>query len=601
MTAGLGLRVGDTTATAVLYRSGDPIGEPLTVVRNSTLQLGENESILGPPADRPGVLSRFVAQSSDPDGVVDLDGNSYRAVDLVATATSGLLMAAAVQFPDQFTAGSAPQTVATHPSHWDEPAVEALREALDYVGLESVLLVPDAVAAVAWLEATHGSLGDAVVAVYHLGSTGLDVSLVRTGADAGLLRPSTFTTRFGCDDLDRTVVEHVLVAVATELGPVDTTDPAIRAELTTLRERCRAAREQLSTQDSATVSVEVAGAHTSVTLTRAELDDMLRGPLTGALTLVEETVRAHDLDPSTVLAVLLAGGGATTPLLAELAAQSLAVAPVSAPQPGLITVQGAAILALGADHALLAAAGIAPTRAGGIVAAGAGAWPTTTPDEAGEVSADAFPSPAPDDAETDAIPVVTPDAGAETAWGAAVMPSADTVLPSAEPVAPLAAESAAESTPRGRSDRAVLIGVGGAIALIVAAIGAGVALMPRDDAGTDLPHITPVTLVTTTAVTTTTTLRPTTTTSTVPFPTVTTTTVPPTTTTTTVPPTTTTTTVPPTTTTTTVPPTTTTTTVPTTTTTTKTTTTTRTTTKPTTTTTKTTTKTTTPPTPTPEV
>ncbi|WP_169888577.1 Hsp70 family protein, partial [Rhodococcus tukisamuensis] len=404
MTAGLGLRVGDTTATAILQRGGDLLDEPPAVVRAATLLLGEDAAVLGAPADREGVLSRFTSRVGDPAGLSAPDGTSYLAEDLVATAVSGLLLAATAEFPDDFPNNAALPVVATYPSHWDAATVAALREALDHVGQASVTLMPDAVAAVAWLEAAHGPLGDAVVAVYHLGSAGLDVSLVRTGEDAGLLRPSTYTTLFGGDSLDRTVVEHVLSVVAADLGPVDTADPATRAQLTTLRERCREAREQLSTQDTAAVPVEVGGAHTSVTLTRTELDEMLRGQVAGSLTMVEESIRAHELEPAGVRTVLLTGGGSAMPLVAELAAQTLDLPTVSAPEPGRAVAHGAAILAGGAGPALLASGGIALAVGGVALAADAAA-----------LDGDAAPaSPLDGDADTDSIPVVTPDAGLST-------------------------------------------------------------------------------------------------------------------------------------------------------------------------------------------
>ncbi|MGW6694753.1 Hsp70 family protein [Rhodococcus sp. NPDC054953] len=453
---GIGLGVGSTEAVAVVQASDAPLADPPVLVEPATLRVSPTAATLGAPADEPGVLSGFVARVGDAEAVAGADGTGYLAEDLVATATASLLATAVRHFPGL---PADPTVVATHPARWSETLVAAQRAAFDRTGLSAVMLVPDAAAAVRWYQADRNPADGAVVAVCDFAAAGVTVSLVRTGATPLLLPPSTFAARFGGDGIDRMIAEHVLGAADAYLGPIDPADPATRADLDRVRARCRTAKEQLSTATEVVVPVPVGGG-ASVTLTRADLDEILRGPLEGALSLVPETARAHDLDPAAVSAVLLTGGGAAIPLLSALA-EALPAPAVTAPHPGRTATHGAAILAAGG-------AGV-PAIAG---AAGVGA-------AAGAIAA------GDSEADTDSLPAVpppaTPTAFTEAGPGRTVQPAAQ--------AAPVTAVTAPAGEPR---NRAAMVAGGVGAALVIAALVGAVALSGSDGtAGTPHPHLEP--------------------------------------------------------------------------------------------------------------
>ncbi|MFC7446446.1 Hsp70 family protein [Rhodococcus daqingensis] len=486
MAAGLGLGVGGTNAVAVLHTTGSPSidAEPATIVRRATLQLTTaGEAVLGSPPDATGVIADFAVHAGDPAGLEIGDGSAYLAEDLVATAMHSLVQEAAETFPGL---SEQPEIVATHPPRWSEATAQSMREALDHVGLPGVSLVPEPVAAVTWLEAAHGPLGDAIVAVYDLGGAGLDISLVRTGTDAGLLRPSTFTTRFGGDTFDRAIVEHVLGTVAGELGPVDLSDPATRAELSSLRRRCAEAKETLSTAAEAPIAVELAGTTTTVTLRRTELEELLESSIAGSLDLVEQTIGAHDLATSDVRTVLLTGGGSAMPLVPRLAGEIIGLPTVLGPRPGCTGAHGAALLAVGGPAATAAQ--------------------TVGIDDGAVVDADA---------DTVTMPAVAvagpPTAFTEAGPGRPVLPA----LP--DPVEPPAAAAATSITARSRSrfERTTVITAAAGVVLAVALVGLVVNLRSTDAPVTAVPVIdpsTPAAATTSPRPTTTTTKAPTSTT-----------------------------------------------------------------------------------------
>ncbi|MGW6378455.1 Hsp70 family protein [Rhodococcus sp. NPDC055112] len=469
MAAGLGLGVGGTNAVAVLHTTEGPRtgAEPATIARRATLQLtAAGEAILGSPLDAPDVIAGFAAHAGDPAGLVIGDGSAYLAEDLVATAMHSLVHEAAEAFPGL---SEQPEIAATHPARWSDATTQSMADALVHVGLAGVTLVPEPVAAVAWLEAEHGTLGDAIVAVYDLGGGGLDISLVRTGTDAGLLRPSTFTTRFGGDTFDQAILEHVLGSAAGDLGPVDPSDPATRAELSVLRRRCTEAKEALSAATETQIAVEIAGAAVTVTLLRSELEELLESSITGSLDLVEQTISAHDLVLSDVCALLLTGGGSAMPLVSRLAEATIGMPMVLSPRPGHTGAHGAAIIASGgaADDAITTAA----------LGAAAAVVRTDIDGDADTVTMPAVPVAGPPTAFTEAGP------------GRPVLP----VLLDPDPMSPSPAATPTVAAPRFRFQRTTAITAAAGAILAVALVGLVVSLRSTDAPATAVPVIAPST------------------------------------------------------------------------------------------------------------
>ncbi|MBO0856531.1 MAG: Hsp70 family protein, partial [Nocardia sp.] len=71
--------------------------------------------------------------------------------------------------------------VVTHPVTYPSARVRELRAALDETGLSHAALIAEPVAAAAWLSHTHGPLLPGLALVYDLGGSGLTVTLVRIG------------------------------------------------------------------------------------------------------------------------------------------------------------------------------------------------------------------------------------------------------------------------------------------------------------------------------------------------------------------------------------------------------------------------------------
>ncbi|MBF6437517.1 hypothetical protein IU435_13910 [Nocardia cyriacigeorgica] len=138
MATGVGLRIAAEECTAAIVTND---GEPEYIVREPVLHMSdEGDAELGgtAPAGHTHTITGFAEAVGDPAGISVDDGPAYRAEDLVATALFCLINLTADHL------NGAAEFYATHPGDWPQQQVTALREALDYLGLRSVVLVSEA-------------------------------------------------------------------------------------------------------------------------------------------------------------------------------------------------------------------------------------------------------------------------------------------------------------------------------------------------------------------------------------------------------------------------------------------------------------------------
>ncbi|GAB0102474.1 hypothetical protein JMUB6875_14420 [Nocardia sp. JMUB6875] len=140
MATGVGLRIADDESVVAVVTGDDATLPVHYTVRESVLHMSEDgDAVLGgeAPEGYTHSIRGFVAAVGDPAGLPVDDGEAYRAEDLMATAVFCLIGQAAEHLngPAEF--------YLTHPTGWPETHVRSLREALDYLGLKSVVLVAE--------------------------------------------------------------------------------------------------------------------------------------------------------------------------------------------------------------------------------------------------------------------------------------------------------------------------------------------------------------------------------------------------------------------------------------------------------------------------
>lgn len=353
----LGLSLGATNLAAATAERAVTRKAVLTLYRQRPAEVGVPSE--NPKLDEPGlVISDFVHRVGHPDAIVASDGTLYRSETLVADALRALAYTV--------TAGRAlPDSVAvTHPAHWGPTAVDSVRVALGRVSEWShgqVTLLPDSVAALIALQANPGVPNRGIIAVCDFGGTGTTVTLFDAADGYRAVGPAVRHREFSGDLIDQALLTHV-VADLSSAGSFDTSATSAIGSLSRLRVACRHAKEELSSAIATTVTADVPGYRGDIRITRDELDEAIRQPLAGFITVVHETLRRNGIRAEDLTAIASVGGSASVPTVTTTLSEQLGAPIVTAPRPQLTAAIGAALRA--ARGPADGETALAPTAAG---------------------------------------------------------------------------------------------------------------------------------------------------------------------------------------------------------------------------------------------
>ena len=311
MTQGVGLSVGATKVAAVIPGCAAVTRQSvLTVYRHRRPEVGvpaENSRL----NERGLVLTDFVDRAADPVGIMATDGSFHRGETLIADALRAMTYTA--------TAGRSPASPpgVAFPAHWRAAAVEALRRELVRLPEwsarpERLTLIPDAAAALSALQADPGLPTRGVVALCDFGGTGTSITLADAANGYRSIGATVRHHDLSGELIDRALLTHVISDLSIT-GTADVAGTAAIGSLQQLRTQCRAAKERLSRGAVTTLFADVPGYRGEVRLTRAELDDEIRAPLSTFIEVLREHLAHNRIHPADLAAVASIGGGAAIP------------------------------------------------------------------------------------------------------------------------------------------------------------------------------------------------------------------------------------------------------------------------------------------------
>ncbi|WP_216900518.1 Hsp70 family protein, partial [Nocardia alni] len=294
---------------------------------------GGARPVLGRPGSGAGCEYRdFTSRVGDPVPVM-ADGEERSGTELVATAIDCL-------------AEGAPAVVVAHPAVWTDHAVSELRDALSKRGIP-VRLLSEAEAAYAGLLAAQYISERATVVLCDVGAASTDIAVVRPSGKSGAVRVerATRSHEFGGELVDSLLFEHVLDELSCAYPEFDPTDRRNWDGLRELRARLVHAKQQLSRDMSAVVEVNLPGIREQRRIVRAELEALIAEPVQQAVQRIVRTTDAAVGAGHEVEAIVLVGGGAAIPLLAEYLSTATEVPIADTSDPGTTVARGAALLA----------------------------------------------------------------------------------------------------------------------------------------------------------------------------------------------------------------------------------------------------------------
>ncbi len=164
------------------------------------------------------------------------------------------------------------RAVITVPAYFNDSQRQATRDAGRLAGLEVLRIVNEPTAAALAYGIGLSPDDEKTVAVYDLGGGTFDISILRIQQGIFEVLSTNGDTYLGGDDLDRAVVDHWTATFG--LPESYQTNPHLQQQL---RLAAEMAKKYLSQHDDFTTHLtDEAGQNTTVTLTRAQFDDLIR-------------------------------------------------------------------------------------------------------------------------------------------------------------------------------------------------------------------------------------------------------------------------------------------------------------------------------------
>ncbi len=280
-------------------------------------------------------------------------GTSYGAEEI-----SAMLLRRLADDAEQQLGQPCSEVVITVPAYFDDARRRATADAGIIAGLDVLRIVNEPTAAAlayGFGEAAGGSRLPVTLLVYDWGGGTFDVTVVRIAGDDYTVLATAGDRNLGGFDVDNALMRHVDESVLDQGGP-SSLDSDV-AELM-LRERCEAAKRELSSAPETTVVVECATLQYPdqrqyrVSITRPAFAELVAPLLRRTEEIVAEVLADARLDHGELSAVLLVGGSTRMPMVPRML-RRVTGAPIrgdihSAVHPDHAVALGAAILA---DHA----------------------------------------------------------------------------------------------------------------------------------------------------------------------------------------------------------------------------------------------------------
>lgn len=235
--------------------------------------------------------------------------------------------------------------VITVPANFTDAQRQATKEAGRLAGLDVLRLLNEPTAAA--LAYGFGQRKDETVAVFDFGGGTFDVSILAIRDEVFEVLATDGDFFLGGDDIDRTIAEFLAAEMNRQLRVDPRRDPGLMTRLTLAAEEIKI---HLSSELVAEGQIEglVLGEHVLALpfrLTRAQLEDLIRGYVDRTIDLTRNVLTATGLPVSAITEVVCVGGSTRVPLVRRRLAELFGREPALRINPDEVVAQGAAIQA----------------------------------------------------------------------------------------------------------------------------------------------------------------------------------------------------------------------------------------------------------------
>ncbi len=225
--------------------------------------------------------------------------------------------------------------VITVPAYFDDAQRQATKDAAQLAGLNVLRLINEPTAAAIAYGLDNASEG--VYAVYDLGGGTFDISILRLSRGVFEVIATGGDSALGGDDYDRVLADLMLAqAGLTAQSPQDQAAIVMAA---------RRAKEALSSSDSTSVELEMAGRRVSLQVTREAFEAATRDLTARTLAAVRKGLRDARLAREDVQGVVMVGGSTRMPQIQRAVDEFFGREPLTNLNPDEVVALGAAIQA----------------------------------------------------------------------------------------------------------------------------------------------------------------------------------------------------------------------------------------------------------------
>ena len=228
------------------------------------------------------------------------------------------------------------RAVITVPAYFNDAQRTATRDAGRIAGLEVLRIINEPTAASLAYGLDKRKAG--LIAVYDFGGGTFDVSILRVEDGVFQVLATNGDTHLGGDDIDRLLVDRVLADGASYVLPAQQASGAPTPEtVQAVRQAAIRAKVELSTRQETNFLGK--------TLTRAELDALIRPVVDRTLVPCRKALADAGLEPSQIDDVVLVGGSTRIPLVRHLVGELFGRTPHTDLNPDEVVALGAALQA----------------------------------------------------------------------------------------------------------------------------------------------------------------------------------------------------------------------------------------------------------------
>jgi len=248
---------------------------------------------------------------------------------------SAEILATLADTASQTLGGELTGVVITVPAYFDDAQRQATKDAARLAGLNVLRLLNEPTAAALAYGLDSGQEG--VIAVYDLGGGTFDISILRLSRGVFEVLATGGDSALGGDDFDHLVLSHLKQqAGLTELS---------HQQLRQLLQLSRQIKEAISSVDSYSYQLDVAGVAKTFSLSRAEFEELVQPLVRRTLRACKQTLRDAGLDVADVAKVVMVGGSTRVPLVRQAVAELFETEPLTSIDPDKVVAIGAAIQA----------------------------------------------------------------------------------------------------------------------------------------------------------------------------------------------------------------------------------------------------------------